>query len=154
MLPMRRRKQIWIIAAAVTAIAVLLIIVPTMRPRCTQVSGADRIAIPLEKLARGAVSFFCYTDTAGARLRFILARDDEGKVHSVMDACRQCSSFHKGYASSAKGEVICRLCGNKYHLEALEAGKASCVPVALPNRQHDGIVEVNVADLKQGSSLF
>ncbi|MGH7000563.1 MAG: Fe-S-containing protein [Stellaceae bacterium] len=136
----------------IIAIAALATTIPAMRPRCTHVSGGERLEIPIADLARGATSFFCYSD-AGDQVRFILARDDEGVVHSVLDACHQCSSFHKGYTAS-RGEVICRLCGNRYPIRALEAGKASCVPATLPNRQHDGLVEVKVADLKQGRQLF
>jgi uncharacterized membrane protein len=123
-----------------------------MRPRCVHVSGADRIEIPAAALARNAVSFFCYDD-GGDHLRFMLARDSGGVVHSAFDACNQCSGFHKGYAQS-HGEVVCRFCGNKYPLRALEKGKASCVPVALPSREQDGTVEVTVADLKRGRDLF
>lgn len=137
----------------IIAIAVLATAIPAMRPRCTRVSGRDRIEIPLANLTRDAASFFCYDDAAGDHLRFILARDADGAVHSVLDACHQCASFHKGY-TAAHGEIVCRLCGNRYALKTLEAGKASCVPVALPYRQHDGIVEVKVADLKPGQQLF
>jgi uncharacterized membrane protein len=151
---MRRAKRIWIGGVAVTAVLVLAVAIPALRPRCIQVAGDDRVLIPIADLARGAASFFCYRDAAGDHLRFILARDDEGHVHSVMDACHQCYNFHKGYAVSSNGEVVCRLCGNKYSLKGMEAGKASCVPVALPNRQHDGMVEVKVADLKQQRQLF
>jgi hypothetical protein len=36
----------------------------------------------------------------------------------------------------------------------MEKGQASCVPVSLPNRQHDGMIEVRVSDLKQERALF
>lgn len=151
---MRRKRRIWLGGAAMSGVVVLAIAIPAMRPRCTDVTGNDRVLIPIANLARGAASFFCYRDEAGDHLRFIIARDDHGHVHSVMDACHQCYSFHKGYTVSSNGEVICRLCGNKYSLKGLEAGKASCVPVALPNREHDGVVEVKVADLEQQRQLF
>jgi len=149
---MKRSQRLWAAAAAIIAIAVVAATIPAMRPHCTRVSGKERVEIPLADLGRDAASFFCYDD-GGEELRFILARDDEGAVHSVLDACHQCASFHKGYTAS-HGEVICRLCGNRYPIRALEAGKASCVPVALPTRQRDGMVEVKVADLRQGQQLF
>ena len=148
---MRRAKRFWVVVVSVAAVAALAL--GTLRPRCTQVSGSESINIPLSQLARGAISFFCYHDSAGDRLRFILARDEDGKVHSVLDACHQCYSYHKGYTSS-HGELVCRLCGNRYSLKAMEKGQASCVPVSLPSKQHDGLVEVKVADLKQGRALF
>jgi uncharacterized membrane protein len=151
-LPMKRTQRLWAGTAAIVAIAILAITIPAMRPHCARVNGTERVEIPIASLARDAASFFCY-DNGGEQLRFILARDRDGAVHSVIDACHQCGSFHKGYTAS-HGELICRLCGNKYPIRALEAGKASCVPVALPSRQHDGMVEVKVADLRQGRQLF
>jgi uncharacterized membrane protein len=124
-----------------------------MRPFCTAVGGNDRITIPLSQLTAGAVSFFCYHNAAGDRLRFILARDADGKVHSVVDACRQCGKFHEGY-TTAHGELICRFCGNKYQVADIERGQASCVPLGLPSRQHSDHVEIRVSDLKQVSRLF
>lgn len=150
---MTRAKRFWVIVAGTGAIIALTLGASAVRPRCTRVSGDERIKIPLAQLARGAIAFFCYHDSAGDRLRFVLARDEDGKVHAVFDACRQCYSYHKGYMSSG-GELVCRFCGNRYNFKAMEKGQASCVPVSLPNRQHDGLIEVRVADLKQGRSLF
>jgi uncharacterized membrane protein len=107
----------------------------------------------LAQLATGAASFFCYRDDAGERLRFVLARDAQGRVHSILDACRQCGKFHEGY-TSARGEVICRVCGNRYKLAEMEKGEASCVPLALPSRQDRDRIEINVSDLKKMSRLF
>jgi uncharacterized membrane protein len=139
--------------ASAGGIAALALGSSTMRPLCTPISGADSISVPLSQLAHGAVSFFCYNDRTGDRVRFILARDEDGNVHSALDACRQCSGYHQGYTSS-KGELICRFCGNRYNLKTMEKGRDSCVPIKLPSKQHDGLVEVKVADLKQGKSLF
>jgi uncharacterized membrane protein len=150
---MKRAKRFWVVAGSIGAIAAVALGGSAMRPRCTQVSGDDRVSIPLAQLARGAVSFFCYHDNAGDRLRFILARDEDGKVHAALDACRQCYTNHQGYTAS-DGQLVCRFCGNRYNLRAMEKGQASCVPVSLPNRQHDGLVEVRVSDLKQGRALF
>ena len=105
------------------------------------------------KAALGAIDFFCYHDSHGERLRFILARDEAGKLHSVLDTCRQCGAFHKGYTAS-KDELICRLCGNRYKLNQIEAGKASCIPVGLATTQRNGVVEIKVSDLEQARPAF
>lgn len=148
------RSKKFLAAATTIVIAVALAVgAAAMRPRCTQVAGRDFIGIPLRSLARGTVSFFCYRDNHGDRLRFILARDDQGKLHSVIDTCRQCGSFHKGYTAS-KDELICRLCGNRYKLNQIEVGKASCVPVGLAATERNGVVEVKVADLEQARASF
>jgi len=136
-----------------TAVAAAVMASPLVRPRCAILKGGDTLLIPGSSLVRGAVRFFCYRDSAGERLRFILARDSDGSVHAVFDACHQCYKFHKGYSVS-DGYLVCRLCGNRYALKEMQAGKASCVPVKLPLAQRGDTIAVRVADLKGGRPLF
>lgn len=120
---------------------------------CTAVSGSDDVAVNVTALRPGSGRLFCYTDKAGERLRFVLARGDDGKVRSVFDACRQCFAFHRGYRI-AGGELICRVCGNHYPIDRMTEGKASCVPASLPHEDDSGIVHIKTADLKAGGALF
>jgi uncharacterized membrane protein len=150
---MKRSKKLFAAVVLLTIVAGVAVGVTSMRPRCTEVAGRALIDIPVSKLALGAIDFFCYHDSHGEQLRFILARDEAGKVHSVLDTCRQCGAFHKGYTAS-KYELICRLCGNRYKLNQIEAGKASCIPVGLATTQRNGVVEIKVSDLKQARQSF
>lgn len=111
------------------------------------------MTVALSRLAGGAAHLFCYRNNAGERLRFLLARGDDGKVRAVFDACRQCYTFHQGY-DVAHGMLICRLCGNRYPIDHMTRGAASCVPVALPHHDDGSKVVVNVSDLKAGAGLF
>src|SRR5438876_1717239 len=118
-----------------SVLAVLLLLIALLtnglsRPACTFLNGASNLTIKLSDLGPGTVRTFCYRNQAGEKLRFLLARDASGQVHTVFDACRQCYKFHKGYTYS-RGYLICRLCGNHYRVEAAGLGKASCVPVQL-----------------------
>jgi uncharacterized membrane protein len=120
---------------------------------CTTVSGAGEVAVNVSTLRPGSARLFCYTDDAGKRLRFVLARADNGKVRSVFDACRQCFTFHRGYRLVG-GELICRVCGNHYRIDHMTEGKASCVPASLPHEDDSGIVHIKTADLAAGRALF
>lgn len=115
--------------------------------------AAGQLGISAFTIRPGHAQLFCYTDDAGRKLRFILARGDDGKVRSVFDACRQCFTFHRGYRI-AGGELICRVCGTHYPLNHMTQGKASCVPVSLPHDGDSGVVHVKTADLKAGRALF
>src|SRR5512135_2049752 len=64
---------------------------------CNAVTGTKIVSMNVSSLARGTAKLFCYTDDAGRKLRFVLARGTDGKVRSVFDACRQCFTFHRGY---------------------------------------------------------
>lgn len=140
------------VAALVAAIA-LVAALPILRPRCTELSGAEMLTVSMARLAGGEARLFCYRDSAGARLRFLLARGSDGKVRAVFDACRQCYKYHQGYDAS-HGMLICRLCGNRYPIDHMMKGEASCVPVSLPHREDASKVVVKVSDLKSGAGLF
>jgi uncharacterized membrane protein len=122
-------------------------------PGCSPVNGTDVVTASLDELRPGTAQFFCYRDRTGHEVRFVLARTIDGAVHSVFDACRQCYRFHKGY-TIADGYLVCRLCGNRYKLDQMQVGLASCQPVQLENREHGNRVEVKVAALEKGQQLF
>jgi uncharacterized membrane protein len=121
--------------------------------RCVQLTSLDAVSVSIAGLARGTASFFCYRDSAGQQLRFLLARDDDGKVNGVFDACGQCYRYHQGYTVAGR-YIVCRLCGNRYPLADVHKGLASCTPVKLPVKQHGEQVQVRVADLRKGRPLF
>lgn len=140
------------VGALVAAVAIAAAM-PILRPRCTELWGGETVTVSIARLMGGEAHLFCYRDRAGARLRFLLARGNDGKVHAVFDACRQCYKFHQGY-DVAHGMLICRLCGNRYPIDHMTNGEASCVPVSLPHHEDASRVEVKVSDLKSGASLF
>jgi uncharacterized membrane protein len=126
---------------------------PMFAPECTRANGSIVVTVSTNDLTASSARFFCYRDLAGHIIRFVVARGDDGAIHSVFDACRQCYRFHKGY-TVADGFLVCRLCGNRYKLDQMRTGLASCRPVQLENSEHGGKVEVRVAALEQGHSLF
>ena len=97
--------------------------------------------------------FFEYRDQAGDQIRFLLARDATGRIKAAFDACKQCYIYHKGYASSGGG-LLCKFCGNRYKLEAMESGLASCVPMKLPFQVAGQTVTIKSADLESARGLF
>ncbi len=147
-----RLTRLRILGAVILAAGAAFLIF-TATTDCTPVTGSDDVAINVSALRPGSARLFCYTDNAGERLRFVLARGNDGRVSSVFDACRQCFAFHRGYRI-AGGELICRVCGNHYPIDRMTEGKASCVPVSLRHEDDSGIVHIKTADLKAGGALF
>ncbi len=142
-----------LVIAALFVAAFAVAAVAFRNDRCQELSGTDVLSISVDQLGRGDGAFFCYKDDAGRKIRFVLARGADGKIRSVFDACRQCYSQHKGYALSG-GDLVCRACGNRYPIDRMMTGKASCVPVSLPHQESSGKVEIKVADLNAGKGLF
>jgi uncharacterized membrane protein len=83
----------------------------------------------------------------------VLARADDGKVRSVFDGSRQCFSYRKGYRLD-NGGLICQSFGNRYRIEQITRGAASCVPVGLPHQEDSNQVRIKVSDLSSERNLF
>ncbi|HEY2523563.1 MAG TPA: Fe-S-containing protein [Candidatus Binataceae bacterium] len=122
-------------------------------PQFTPVTANPSINIETNDLRTGDVRFFGYQDRAGERIRFLLARDSTGRVKAAFDACRRCYVYRKGYTAS-HGELICKYCGNRYKLETMESGLASCVPVKLPFQMTGKTATIKPADLEHQRGLF
>jgi uncharacterized membrane protein len=153
----RGYKSAWrlkLILLALLVAGTASFLVSTRAPSFISVtSDSDLVIIPTDKLGREQVRFYSYRDRAGEELRFILARDSRGEVHAAMDACQRCYSYHKGYTWSL-GYLVCKFCGNRYKLHAMEAGLASCVPVKLPIQVTGQRVKIKPADLERERGLF
>lgn len=148
---MRSFKLKIAVGAALAAGALFLAFSATSK--CSAVTGRGDVSINIASLLRGQAKMFCYTDDAGKKLRFVLARGMDGEVRSVFDACRQCFTYHRGY-QIVGGELICRVCGNHYPIDRMAEGKASCVPEHLA---HDGggqTIKIKTSDLAAGHALF
>ncbi len=142
-----------VIAAAVVLTAVTMALAAIgIGPRFASVSGKDSITIPGSELRRGDIRFFSWRDDAGKEIRFILGRDESGKVQGTFDACQQCAQYRKGYTSS-RGYLVCRFCGNRYRLDTT-AGIGSCAPIRLPVHESGNAVTVDTSHLEQNRGLF
>lgn len=141
------------IAAGFAVAATAAFLVFTSATNCRTVTGDGEVAVDTSGLRPGRAELFCYTGKSGEKLRFVLARGSDGVVRSVFDACRQCYVYHRGYLVSG-GDLVCRVCGNRYRIDRMTEGKASCVPASLPHREAAGTVRIRTADLESGRALF
>ena len=149
---LRGRRALLIAAAGLVAVAVSLSAMAPA-PEFTPVSANPSVSIETNNLGRGEIRFFKYRDRAGDQIRFLLARDSTGRIKGAIDACQRCSTYRKGYISS-RGDLVCRYCGNRYKLEAMESGLAYCVPVKLPFQMTGQTVTIKPADLERERGLF
>src|SRR6266478_2367613 len=147
-----RFSRLKILTGAVLAAGVGFLVF-TSTSNCRTVTGQNEVSVNVSAMRPGSAQLFCYTDDAGKKLRFVLARGTDGRIRSVFDACRQCFTFHRGYRVVG-GELICRVCGNHYPIAHMTEGKASCVPASLPHEDTSGVVRIKSSDLRAGHALF
>jgi uncharacterized membrane protein len=73
--------------------------------------------------------------------------------HAVLDACRTCYRWKRGYALDGK-EVVCLKCDMRFKLDDLAQGSGSCVPVALQAQQRGETLIIPVTELEEGARFF
>ena len=148
-----RRWAAVLIAGGFLALAAISLFVMTRGTQLLRIRANPQGRIEINNLRPGDVQFFSYRDRAGDEIRFLLARDSTGRVKAAFDACERCYKYHMGYKSSG-GDLICRFCGNRYRLEAMESGLASCVPAKLPIQVIGQTVHIKSVDLERRRGLF
>ena len=146
------KRGYWSVAVAAVALGAALWW-PVSRPTCAKVSGVGEVVVDVAGISKGEAKFFCYRGKSGRQIRFIVARGRDGNVRVALDACRQCYVYREGYTAS-RGRLVCRFCGNRYRIEQMNSGEASCVPLDLRYVQQANLVRIPVADLRAREAMF
>jgi uncharacterized membrane protein len=148
----RRSRDLTLAAIALLVVAAIFVNRDFEGP-CTEVHGSQLVNLSLSELKAGTARKFCYRDPHGEVIRFIVARDADGTIHSAFDACRGCYEQHLGY-SVAGTDLVCRYCNLRYPVKGMETRTDSCVPIRLPHAILADAVQIKVVDLEAGRRLF
>lgn len=151
--PRKLRARLILPIVAILLVATAAYLAADMRPSATPVFGSGTLSIQTSDLRAGEVRFFTYRSDPASVIRFLLARDSEGHLHGALDACQRCYTYRNGFRSSG-GYLICRVCGNRYKMDKLTTGIASCVPVTLKYQSTGKTVQIHTDDLKGASGFF
>lgn len=122
-------------------------------PRPLAVTEGDVVRVDTTGLRNGSGAFFTYRTAAGGTVEFIVYRDSLGTPRVVLDACRNCFRWRQGY-SLEDGYLTCRKCGERFHIDSFEGGRASCAPIPLPVIIAGGETCVPVRDLELAQKYF
>lgn len=140
-------------AAAVVAVA-LTVGCAGNAAKYPEVSSRDgEVVVEMAGVAPGTGRFYSYRTAAGVRLDFFVYRDSAAKPHAVLDACKECYRWKKGYRLDGE-EVVCVKCGMRFTLDGLERGTGSCVPIALAAVERGESLVIPAASLEAGARYF
>lgn len=120
---------------------------PEMRPR------AGIGTINLSGIGVESGRFHTYRSDSGRKVDFFVYRESSGVPHAVLDACRTCYRWKKGYALDGR-EVVCLKCEMRFRLDGLAQGTGSCVPIALKTEQRGDSLLIPVTELEAGVRFF
>jgi Membrane iron-sulfur containing protein FtrD-like len=88
----------------------------------------------------------------GKRLSFFVVLLN-GEVQSYFDACAKCYPRKLGFSSDG-GDMRCRACNAKYHLDQLKEGIGSCYPFRLTGVEKNGMYVITKDALLEGNRFF
>jgi uncharacterized membrane protein len=111
------------------------------------------ITVDLSGIGPESGRFHTYRSKSGKKIDFFIYRESSGVPHAVLDACRTCSRWKKGYALEGK-EVVCIKCDMRFKLDSLAQGTGSCVPIALKTEQRRDTLIIPVSELEAGARFF
>ncbi len=123
----------------------------TKYPELSALDGS--VTVDLSGIGPEGGRFHTYRSSAGKKVDFFVYRESSGVPHAVLDACRTCYRWKKGYALDGR-EVVCLKCDMRFKLDGLAQGTGSCVPIALKTELRGGALTIPVSELEAGARFF
>ncbi len=111
------------------------------------------VPVDLSGIRAESGRFQSYRSTSGRNVDIFVYRERSGAPHAVLDACRTCYRWKKGYVLDGR-EVVCLKCDMRFKLESLAQGTGSCVPVALTSELLGDSLIIPAAELEAGAEFF
>lgn len=105
-----------------------------------------RLTIAIQRFAPEEFHRYVYADGEGHDIRFLVFKDEAGRIRAAYDACVLCGT--KGYLKRGK-ELICLACGAAIYAPTV-GRSGGCNPVPLPHSMADGTLVVQVDALLHG----
>ena len=139
-----RRQRLWMMAAAVASLGVILALtadfiyakVNAAPPQARSVQAVNnQVRIPVAEVQDGNLHLFTLT-SGGQSIRFMVIKKPKG-YGTALDACLICGA--EGYRQEGQN-VICRHCASAIYIPSI-GQKGGCNPIGFPSQiQGDDIV--------------
>lgn len=123
-------------------------------PKYPEVHARDGVVtVEIAGIGAGGGRFHSYRTASGKIVDLLVYRDSAGAPHAVLDACRTCYRWKKGYLLEGP-DVICVKCDMRFKLDGLAQGIGSCVPIQLTSEPRDNALAIPVPELEAGARYF
>lgn len=123
-------------------------------PKYPEVHTRDGVVtVELAGIGAGGGRFHSYRSASGKMVDLLVYRDSAGAPHAVLDACRTCYRWKKGYLLDGP-EVVCVKCDMRFKLDGLAQGTGSCVPIQLTSEPRGTSLAIPAPELEAGARYF
>lgn len=116
-------------------------------------SDGRMVRVSLDDIGEKRGSFFTYSASGDRNVDFIVYRERSGTFRAVLDACRKCYRWRRGYVINGD-HVVCRKCGERYELDNLTGGRGSCIPIPLTSSREGSSIVIPAEELESGARYF
>jgi len=113
----------------------------------------DKVKIPTSEVTTAA-KWYTY-DSDNVRIRYLLAKGTDGKIHLGTDACDVCYKNKKGYRQDG-AVMTCNNCGQTFAINSLGTQNTSggCWPSYIPMKIEGDFVVIQKSDLDAKRFMF
>ena len=111
------------------------------------------VKVDLAGISNSSGLFFTYLSSSGRNVDYFVYRNSAGTPNVVLDACRTCYRWRKGYRLDGD-HVVCIKCDMRFSLDSLDEGTGSCIPIHVDAAVSDGSMAIPSAELEEGSKFF
>ncbi len=87
------------------------------------------IKIPKNEVTSKA-TFYPYV-LDGTKMEIIAVKATDGTIRTALNTCQVCYDSGRGYYVQTGDYLICRNCGNRFHIDQIEKIKGGCNPVPI-----------------------
>ncbi|MBI2841239.1 MAG: DUF2318 domain-containing protein [Acidobacteria bacterium] len=119
---------------------------PRLSPAERVEARQGRLVIPVEGFKPEEFHRYAYSDEKNQEIRFIVFKDESGRVRAAYDACLMCGD--EGYLKRGK-ELICLACGAAIYAPTV-GREGGCNPIPLVYAISEGELVVTVDTLLHG----
>jgi high-affinity iron transporter len=149
-----RRQRLWMMAAAVASLGVILALtadfiyakVNDASPQARPVNAVhNHVRIPLSEVQDGNLHLFTLV-TSGQSLRFMVIKKPNG-YGTALDACLICGA--EGYRQEGQN-VICRHCASAIYIPSI-GQKGGCNPIGFPSQIDGDEIVIDVSGITKAA---
>jgi high-affinity iron transporter len=142
-----RRQRRWMIAAASTSLAVILVLtadfiygqVNAAPPQARTVEAVNNLVrVPVAEVQDGNLHLYTLL-VDGKPIRFMIIKKPDG-YGTALDACLICGA--EGYRQDGQN-VVCRHCASAIYIPSI-GQKGGCNPIGFTSQVEDGMVVIDV----------
>ncbi|MEM7582499.1 MAG: Fe-S-containing protein [Acidobacteriota bacterium] len=112
-----------------------------------------RVVLPVSDLKPGDAKFYRFLNYGNQEVKFFVARDIDGRIHTAFDANEICYKTKRGYTHQGEW-MVCNKCDKAFRVTGVQDGGGGCKPVPFDHRLQGDNLILEERDILTGWRYF